>query len=247
MPAQPLTPAQKADADRLAVLFRAWQQRQKDSRLPFSQEAAAATLGFGQSALSQYLQGRIPLNVQALVKFARMLGCAPGDISATLAGDIENLAGSSKAAGREIVDLETVPGLIQIRKVIFKISAGIAGFSVDFPDNGEGSPLFLPASWAESKGLRPENLYATRVAGDSMSPRILDRDVVVVNTADTRRERDAIFAANHEGEFTVKRLQYMHRRWWLCSDNPDQKAYQPIECSDGTYLMGRIVHLDRDL
>lgn len=245
MPALPLTPSQKSDADRLAVLFKAWQVRQKASGLPASQEAAAPLLGFNQSALSQYLSGKIPLNVGALIKFADLLSCAPADISKDLAKEIDRIAGS--AGPRGPVDLEEVPGLVAIRKVEFRISAGIAGFAVDFKDDGDGVPLFLPQSWADAKRLDPAKLYATRTSGDSMSPGILDHDVVVVNTGDVKREKDAIFAFNHEGEFTVKRVKHEFKRWWLFSDNPDQNAYPPKECSDSTFLLGRIVHLHRDL
>jgi len=93
MPAQPLTPEQKADADRLRTRFAAWQQQQKDRKQPSSQAEAAARLEFGQSALSQYLQGRIPLNVKALAKFCDLLGCAPAEISPNLAAEMKALAG----------------------------------------------------------------------------------------------------------------------------------------------------------
>lgn len=50
-------------------------------RLGLTQESAAAALGFaGQSAVSQYINGRIPLNTEAVLKFARLLGVAPEDI-----------------------------------------------------------------------------------------------------------------------------------------------------------------------
>lgn len=89
MPAQPLTPEQKADAERLHARFKAWQQDQKDRKLPSSQAEAASRLEFGQSALSQYLQGRIPLNVKTLAKFCSLLGCEPADISPSLAAEMK--------------------------------------------------------------------------------------------------------------------------------------------------------------
>ncbi|CAJ0705940.1 LexA family transcriptional regulator [Ralstonia holmesii] len=94
MPAQPLTPEQKADAERLHMRFKAWQQDQKDRKLPSSQAEAASRLEFGQSALSQYLQGRIPLNVKALSKFCSLLECEPEEISPALASEMEAISKS---------------------------------------------------------------------------------------------------------------------------------------------------------
>lgn len=90
MPAKKLSPEQSQDAQRLAKLFEAWQQQQKDNRLPWSQEKALALgdFGFGQSAFSQYLNGTIPLNTDAASKFARFLKCQVEDFSPAIAIEI---------------------------------------------------------------------------------------------------------------------------------------------------------------
>lgn len=81
MPAKPLTPEQKEDAARLKAAFRAWQDALRDKGAPVSQLEAAGRLGFGQSALSQYLNGLIPLNGPVLAKFAELMGVKAEDIS----------------------------------------------------------------------------------------------------------------------------------------------------------------------
>lgn len=81
MPAKPLTPEQKEDAARLKAAFRAWQDAQADKGAPVSQLEAAGRLGFGQSALSQYLNGLIPLNGPVLTKFCALIEVAPESIS----------------------------------------------------------------------------------------------------------------------------------------------------------------------
>lgn len=86
MPAKPLTAAQRGDAARLKEAFEAWQATRKAEKAPFSQEHAAAALGFNQSALSQYLRGAIPLNATVLWKFCELLGLAPEEISPDIAG-----------------------------------------------------------------------------------------------------------------------------------------------------------------
>jgi transcriptional regulator with XRE-family HTH domain len=95
MPAKELSPEQKADAARLKMAFKSWQTARKTLGLPFAQdEIAEEMFGFGQSALSQYLNGLIPLNATALLKFCKALRVSPDLISPSIA---EN----ARAAARE--------------------------------------------------------------------------------------------------------------------------------------------------
>ena len=140
------------------------------------------------------------------------------------------------------MDSDERSDLIPVRKVIFRISAGIAGFSVDFLDNGEGTPLFFARSWIEKRGYDPAKLYATKVSGQSMESTLFDGDIIVVNTGDTTKEDGAVYAINHEGELTVKRLVRDMRQWWLASDNLDQKRFARKAAHDATYILGRVVY-----
>ncbi len=88
MPAKPLTQQELDDAARLKRIFNEWQQRRKDMGGASSQEYATEALGFNQSALSQYLGGKIPLNIKAAVKFASGLGCTIAQFSPTIAAEI---------------------------------------------------------------------------------------------------------------------------------------------------------------
>ena len=81
MPAQPLSEEQKADAARLRKAFSEHQAKLRKVGLPWTQEALADQLGFGQSALNQYLNGKIPLNAAALYKFCLVLVVEPASIS----------------------------------------------------------------------------------------------------------------------------------------------------------------------
>lgn len=91
MPAQPLSIEQLADASRLKALFQNWQRAQREAGRPSSQEVAAEQLGFGQSALAQYLNGKIPLNLDAGLKFAKLLDVHLADFSAALAEQSEKI------------------------------------------------------------------------------------------------------------------------------------------------------------
>ncbi len=109
MPALPLNQEQKADAARLKVIFKRWQQQRKDAGQPASQDAVASLFGFGQSALSQYLNGSIPLNVQALTKFSSLLNCAPEEISPELAKTIGQYASYTPAPSLVLKESGALP------------------------------------------------------------------------------------------------------------------------------------------
>lgn len=149
--------------------------------------------------------------------------------------------GRKRADAAQEIETQENPALVSIRKIHFRLSAGIAGFKVEYLENGDSAPLFLPREWVDKRGYDPAKLYATRVSGHSMEPTIKDQDTTVINTGDTRREDGEVYAFNFDGEFTVKRLFKDLRRWWLRSDNSDQRRYPPRECDDHTFLIGRVV------
>lgn len=91
MPALPLTPEQHADAARLKQLFLAWKVARKEKGEPASQDLFSDQVGFGQSAVSQYLNGKIPLNPAAAAKFSKALGCQISDFSASIAAEASEI------------------------------------------------------------------------------------------------------------------------------------------------------------
>lgn len=69
-----------ADIEAAARLRAAWQRRPKG----VTQQTVADLLEASQSAVSQYLHGRIPLNYRAAQAFAIAIGCRPEDIRTDL-------------------------------------------------------------------------------------------------------------------------------------------------------------------
>lgn len=99
------------DARRLQTLFYEWQTRRQAQGLPFSQAEAANILGFGQSAVSQYLKGTIPLNFRAASKFAELLGCPIGRISPSIADQAKHLTERVASASDEYAEWRQKRGL----------------------------------------------------------------------------------------------------------------------------------------
>lgn len=90
MPTKPesLTTEELADARRLKAHFEAHQARLKDVGLPWSQDALSDHLGFNQSALNQYINGKIKLNADALFAFCRLLVIDPAAVSPRLVEEV---------------------------------------------------------------------------------------------------------------------------------------------------------------
>ena len=139
------------------------------------------------------------------------------------------------------IDLDNNPDYPSIRRVKFKLSAGVSGFAVDY-QSGNGNPLVFRRDWYEKNGYTPSKLFATYVANGSMEPGLYDGDTVVVNTERTEPKDGHVFAVNYEGELIIKRLVRDDGQWWLSSDNPDQRRYPRKVCHEGVCLIGEIVH-----
>jgi len=99
MPAKPLTLEQLQDAARLTTIF-----NDRKSRYGLTQATLADDLGYSvQSSVSQYLKGKIPLNVAAAIKFAHSLRCRVADFSPSLQEEIDRIAefaSSSQSASK---------------------------------------------------------------------------------------------------------------------------------------------------
>lgn len=103
MPSKNLSTTQEQDAARLKAKFIEWQADRKAKGLPHSQEAVSADMGFGQSAFTQYINGKIPLNIESASKFAQLLECKVEEFSPELASRIADI--SSRTAAKVNVEV----------------------------------------------------------------------------------------------------------------------------------------------
>jgi len=74
-----ITDADKDAAKRLRAI---WESKKQELKL--TQLAVANEIGTSQSAISQYLNGTIALNTDAVIVFAKLLQCEPKDIRPVL-------------------------------------------------------------------------------------------------------------------------------------------------------------------
>lgn len=91
-----LNPEERAEAERLAAAWLAF----KGANKGVTQEWLGAETGLGtQGAVGQYLRGVIPLNVEALMAFARVLQIDPRAISNRLANIVGGLLEKNDGGG----------------------------------------------------------------------------------------------------------------------------------------------------
>jgi phage repressor protein C with HTH and peptisase S24 domain len=240
-----LTAEETAEARRLAaawVLYRA-------EHPGVTQAWLASETGLGtQGAVSQYLRGVIPLNVEALMAICRVIGANPSHISPRLAKIVE-IPGSTlsndelyRMGFRPVRVVEDDdPYFTHIPKVKLRLSAGITGFEVE-PEDYDGSTTAVPTGWIQRNGYSRDKLIAIHVKGESMEPTVYDGDLVVLNTADTEPVDGGVYAINYEGEPLIKRMERDAGQWWLKSDNLDQRKHGRKVCQgDACILVGRVV------
>lgn len=139
------------------------------------------------------------------------------------------------------IDLSEHPDLEPVKRVNFKLHAGVQGYALEV-DNGDAAPVFFRKDWMKANGYRPEKLVAFRVAGQSMEPSLWAGDLVVVNLADTAPHDGEVFAVSYEGEPGIKRLRRDAGEWWLTSDNNDQRKFAPKRCTEEVQILGRVIY-----
>ncbi|NRR28865.1 LexA family transcriptional regulator [Oxalobacteraceae bacterium] len=249
MPANPLTKSQLVEAALLKQKFGEWQTARKEIGAPASQEVAAGLLGFNQSALSQYLNGKIPLNVEAAIKFSALLGCAVGDFSPSLAAQASRYAAAAHGGAPDEsvthfmprinrVTTENLIQMVQIKKSNLRLQAGVTGFETEqgFEDGGT---VAVPLEWIEKNDYVTQCLLAIKVKGQSMEPAFFEDDVVVINIADTKAMDREIYAVNYNGEAVIKQLVRKNQEWYLHSFNSE---FDRLLCRGGEcIIVGKVV------
>lgn len=251
MPAIPLTAQQLEDASRLKQRYEEWKARRKAAKEPASQEVATEMLGFNQSAVSQYLNGKIPLNVDAATKFATVFGCAVRDFSPSLADQVVKYTQAAEEgvishplvgrSGKVVVLVEGEKEAIAIKLVSLRLEAGYPNFEADqeFEDNGT---ISIPRREIEANDWVPQCLLAIKVRGDSMKPAFNDKDTVVINIADTKPISGEVYAINFDGKPVIKQLVHEGREWWMYSFNRDAEYGRRLFRSPESVVVGKVVY-----
>lgn len=245
MPAQPLNDEQKADAQRLKAIF----LREKNLHPEMTQATLAEYCGWNtQATVSQYMNGKIPLNLPALCKFSEALEVAPEEISPSLASQmiitpatqalaklkLLSLSPNSQAQSQRTQSLVTArhpddalpDDMIEVMEYQVSFSAG-NGHTPNYELIEEREPATYRMSWFQRERINPEHARRFKVTGDSMEPFLYSGDTVLINLAEndvTRIIDGKVYAIRYGDELRVKRLfRQLNGTLTLRSENPSYK------------------------
>lgn len=179
MPNRDLNTEERDDAKRLK---RIWQD--KKDRLNLSQVKAAQLLGYqSQGAISQYLNGKVALNIHAVAKFAKLLKVGVGDISPRFATMVKNIT-------PEPLEPYTPPTTGAIDGVVSDTVLNWFAFHKGF---------------CASLGVLPEHMKLVRI-DDASFKELPKESVVLVNDGPQEKPESGVYLLEQGGIIVARRL-----------------------------------------
>ncbi|MBN7837475.1 helix-turn-helix domain-containing protein [Stenotrophomonas maltophilia] len=198
------SPQDIAAAARLKAI---WSERAKQRGL--TQDKLAQELGITQGAISQYLNGRIPMNYRTLRAFTDALGVPESDIRSDLP---EQQLNTPSSPTEEYLEVLALPQ-----------SVGLRDDSEAEEDYAHGNAMKFRKSVLRQKGLLTRPLAIFYARGRSMEPVISDGDSILLDTSDTDAVDGNIYLVRWpEGEnqaYGVRRAMTLEGEVFFTSDN----------------------------
>lgn len=229
-----LTPTEAADARRLQEVFRQAKEAAAARGEKLTQAVLADRLNWSsQSPVSQYMTGKIPLNLDAAVRFSRALNVPLETISPTLA----------REARTPTFDLNTSahvakPGRIPL---VSWVHAGCWSEAIDLHEVGDAEEWIVFGDENTNN-----NAFALRVHGESMHDpsgptSFSDGDIIIVDP-DKNPENKSFVVVRQNGnmEATFKQLIIESGEKMLKALNPSWPN-RIIPMTEETVLCGVVI------
>lgn len=244
----PLSAGQIEDAERLRAIYkmRVKESKQRGEDPPLNQTEVGERCEWksAQSAFSQYMNAKVALNLDAVIRLSKALSCEPADISPSLAEGIrlsssedvkvdtsKEAANTPLMAGSEIQSADE-----SMYDLIVQYSAkAAAGRGEENAHVEVRGTLAFKKSWIKRKGLKVDSLAVIFASGHSMDPTIHDWDALLIDVSTKTLKNGKVFAfSDRENETIVKRAVKEGGEWLLRSDNADKsiKAHQDMPFTD---------------
>lgn len=245
MPAQPLTNEQKADAARLKAIYQS-----KKAKLGLTQISLAAECGWeSQGTVSQYLNGKIPLNLEAALKFSKHLQSEVSEFSPSLANALPRNSAGTTPTSIGAMKLATAHSPTMGNNVVVIRHYDTGGAM------GDGGVILrdqpgLIESWTVTPEWIQKNIKNCSAAanlcvvtgfGDSMRPLYEPGDPLIVDTGVKQVDFDGIYFFRVGNEGFIKRLQRIPGEGLVAIS--ENKAYREWTIREGMdfEVFGRIV------
>lgn len=169
--------------------------------------------GIDKGSMSSYVNGRYKPSAENMEKIARALGVS-----------VEYLLGKEEISIAKMTALTS-----RDVKILGSVAAGV-------PITAQEDVIGTVYTDSDKR-----DIFALRVKGDSMSPRIMDGDIVLVHQQETAEDGDLVIAMIN-GEATCKVLKRSHGVVTLV---PFNAAYPPFIYSqqeaEELHILGKVV------
>jgi len=228
---RPLTPEEVAESAKLKAIYEQRKSAAKAAGRSLTQADVAEACGWsGQSAFSQYATGKVPLNVEALLKLAKALSFDASEVSSRLISTVANVQQERIQPDVKLGTIETwddatplpddevyVPFLREV-----ELAAGSGRFVIEESDTAK---LRFCKSDLRRNNVQFSNAKCVIVRGNSMFPVLRDGATVGVNTGKNSLgdivDGD-LYAINHNGQLRVKQVYRLPTGLRLRSFNRDE-------------------------
>ena len=265
----PLSASQIEDAERLRAIYvrRVKESKDRGDRPTLNQAEVGERCEWKspQSTVSQYMNGKVALNLEALVKLSAALDFEPADVSPSLAVGITRAADSISLAPARTSDNSLpvgtpVPRAAGIDSIdekyafVSQYSArAAAGLGHENPHVESISTLAFNREWLRTKGVNPKNLIVISADGESMWPTINDHDVLLIDKSRTEPADGHVFvlASADKGAIVKRLVQSPLGGWIIRSDNEDKNEHPDLLLSRNEinehHIIGRVIWRGGDL
>ncbi len=214
-----------------------------------------------QSTVSQYMNGKVALNLEALVKLSNALDFQPAEVSPTLAGGITRAADTKSDSPISLPPSDIpFPESADIEPVAEKYAfvpqysaKAAAGLGHENPHVESVATLAFKREWLRIKGVNPKNLIVIYADGESMWPTINDHDVLLIDKSRAEPADGHVFvmASADKGAIVKRLVQSPLGGWIIRSDNEDKDQYPDLLLSRSEInehrIIGRVIWRGGDL
>ena len=206
--------------------------------LGLSQVAFAKLLGVNQSLLAGWESGARPISRETMLRVAEKVPVPESKYWLRKAGvDVESIDETVRHFKRTFSHVAGDMLVVPIRT-----GAIAAGHPLSLSDAEYEGSIALPLSEVGET----RTFLAARVRGDSMSPRIMDGDLVVIDTRSRPPKENVgkiVAAVDDQGGITIKTLGESGGKYFLVAANSAfTPQVQPIDMSHRWSIAGRVVY-----
>lgn len=204
----------------------------KKNALGLSQEKAAGKMGFStQAAISQFLNGKIPLNKENVLKFAELLEVSPEDIDPSIAPLLRSIRLAERAKKNE------TPSNIH-KYPLYSSEQALRFLSHSLVDESEA--MIPTAKEAGERGFWLTVVGHSMTALQGTKPSFPEGMLILINPDLSLKQGEYCIATlDQRKSLTFKRYDLDAGNGYLV---PLNSAYQTIRCDHSTTILGKVVH-----